>query len=206
MRLRGGRPLAIFVDEIDAVRSLHFGSTISLLRFGSFTTGVRRAERPPDVLPARRGLAGGSIAEPALTPFNIGRRIELADFTDAEASRLAWGLDRSPDVAATLLRRVLFWTGAHPYLTQRLCQAVALDTRVTDARGVDRCCRELFLSAQARDRDDNLIFVREQLITRVQTIEPPLLDLLWRPSFAARRRPTIPAPVPLSAPCTCPAW
>ena len=46
------------------------------------------------------------IAEPALTPFNVGRRIELADFTAAEASRLAWGLGRPPDVAAALLENL----------------------------------------------------------------------------------------------------
>ncbi len=79
-------------------------------------------------------------------------------------------------MAAALLRRVLFWTGAHPYLTQRLCQAAALDDRVRRPRDVDRCCHELFLSPQARDRDDNLVFVREHLLTHRDT-RTALLDL-----------------------------
>src|SRR5262249_8047641 len=59
-----------------------------------------------------------------------------------------------------LLQRILYWTGGHPYLTQRLCQAVAADASGSDASGVDCLCRELFLSAEAREKDDNLLFVR----------------------------------------------
>src|SRR5207302_3531615 len=68
-----------------------------------------------------------------MTPFNIGKRIELADFTEDEADILRIGLEvgdvgtpgRSEKEARALLKRVLYWTGGHPYLTQRLCQAVA---------------------------------------------------------------------------------
>ena len=177
--IRNGRPrsLVIFIDEIDAVRSLPFHTDEFFAAIREISN--RRAREPAlRVTFCLLGVASPTdlIAEPALTPFNVGRRIELADFTEAEASRLAWGLGRPPDVAATLLGRVLFWTGAHPYLTQRLCQAVALDDRVQRARDVDRCCHELFLSAQARDRDDNLVFVREHLLTQGDE-RTALLDL-----------------------------
>jgi WD40 repeat protein len=166
VRMGRSRPIVIFIDEIDAVRSL-------LFRTDDFFAAIREIHNRRAREPGLRltfcllGVASPTdlIAEPGLTPFNVGRRIELADFTEAEASRLAWGLGRPPDLAARLLRRVLFWTGAHPYLTQRLCQAVALDERVGTPRDVDRCCHELFLSPQARDRDDNLVFVREHLLT-----------------------------------------
>ena len=176
LRIRGSRPIVVFIDEIDAVRSLPF-------RTDDFFAAIReihnRRARDPELRLTfcLLGVASPTdlIAAPALTPFNVGRRIELADFTEAEASRLAWGLGRPPDVAAKLLRRVLYWTGAHPYLTQRLCQAVALDERIAGNRDVDRCCHKLFLSAQARDRDDNLIFVREHLLTEADT-RTALLD------------------------------
>jgi hypothetical protein len=63
-----------------------------------------------------------------------------------------------------LLERVLYWTGGHPYLTQRLCQAVAEDSSVSEAAGVDRHCEALFLSRLAQEKDDNLLFVRERLL------------------------------------------
>src|SRR5205085_4956752 len=60
-----------------------------------------------------------------------------------------------------LLSRILYWTGGHPYLTQRLCQAVAAGNPKSE---VDRLCEELFLTPRAQERDDNLLFVRERLL------------------------------------------
>src|SRR5205814_10259166 len=81
------------------------------------------------------GVAAPSdlICDVRLTPFNIGRRIELTDFTEDEVALLGIGLElgtpespgRPRKEARALLKRILYWTGGHPYLTQRLCQAVA---------------------------------------------------------------------------------
>src|SRR5207248_2980070 len=68
------------------------------------------------------------------------------------------------EIARPLLKRSLHWTGGHPYLTQRLCAAVAGDPTLRDARDVDRLCDELFLSTRARERDDNLLFVRRGVL------------------------------------------
>src|SRR5207247_545453 len=105
------------------------------------------------------------IRDTRITPFNIGRRIELNDFTPEEAAPLARGLhtDGAPRVSA-LLRRVLYWTSGHPYLTQRLCHALARDLQARQRGDVDRVCEELFFSNRARERDDNLIFVRERIL------------------------------------------
>jgi WD40 repeat protein len=63
-----------------------------------------------------------------------------------------------------VLERILYWTNGHPYLTQRLCQAVATGGNVTTGAQVDELCETLFLSRAARERDDNLLFVRERLL------------------------------------------
>src|SRR5262249_1687758 len=103
------------------------------------------------------------IRDPRTTPFNIGRRIDLADFAEAEAAPLAQGLGRVPALAARLLQRVLYWTGGHPYLTQRLCQEVGQRRDALAPEAVDAICRNLFFAPQARDRDDNLLFVRDRV-------------------------------------------
>src|SRR5262249_43814720 len=100
-------------------------------------------------------------------------------FSPTEATPLVQGLGRPGPVSLALLQRVLYWTGGHPYLTQRLCQAVACDESVTDAGGVDRLCAELFLSTRAQERDDNLLFVRERLL-RSRADLASLLDLYSR--------------------------
>ena len=174
--------VVIFVDEIDIVRSLPFSTD-------EFFAGVRECHNRRSRESAFGRLAFGllGVATPTdlirdtrMTPFNIGRRIELNDFTAQEAGPLARGLGADETTTPELLKRILYWTGGHPYLTQRLCRAVA-DTvyqpPTSDApvatpappvlptlRTVDELADQLFLTRQARDRDDNLIFVRERLL------------------------------------------
>jgi hypothetical protein len=179
-------PLIVFVDEIDVVRSLPFSTD-------EFFSAIRESynRRVEDTEFNRLGFCLLGVATPAdlirdarTTPFNIGHRVELSDFTVAEASVLAEGLrlslgikDGSP-AAQRLIERTFFWTRGHPYLTQRLCRALVenrkppgrlLDTAVLSSPDggttiVDQLCAELFLSPRAREVDDNLLFVRERIL------------------------------------------
>jgi WD40 repeat protein len=158
--------LVIFIDEIDAVRSLPFSTD-------EFFAAIRELynRRGKDVSLERLTFCLLGVATPSdlirdtrTTPFNIGLRVEMHDFGAAEAAPLARGLGRQAEVSATLLRRVLYWTGGHPYLTQRLCQAVSEAPLTSAEADVDRLCEELFLSQRARDIDSNLLFVRERML------------------------------------------
>jgi WD40 repeat protein len=170
--------IVIFIDEIDAVRSLPFSTD-------EFFAGIRefynRRTEHPDLMRLTFCLLGVAtpsdlIRDTRTTPFNIGHRIELDDFTEAEAAPLARGLGKEDGTAERLMKRILYWTHAHPYLTQRLCRAVAEEARAVSPDGVDRMCKELFLSPRARERDDNLLFVRERIL-RSEVDLAGLLDL-----------------------------
>jgi hypothetical protein len=159
-------PLVIFVDEIDTVRSLPFSTD-------EFFAAIResynrRAEEPGlrHLTFCLLGVATPSdlIRDTHTTPFNIGRRIELSDFTNQEAAILADGLRRNQNRNLFLLKKVMHWTGGHPYLTQRFCQVVAADSSVQSGQDIDAVCKALFLAPQARERDDNLLFVRDRLL------------------------------------------
>ncbi len=132
-----GHRLVIFIDEIDTVLSLPFS-------VDEFFSGIRECYNRRAQEPAFHRLTfcllgvatpADLIRDPRTTPFNIGRRIEVGDFTHEEAAPLAIGLvlnqpgapERHLGAARALLGRVLHWTGGHPYLTQRLCQAIADD-------------------------------------------------------------------------------
>ncbi len=133
--------LVVFVDEIDAVRSLPFPTD-------EFFAGIRSLynarTRDPELARLTFALIGVAtpadlIAETRMSPFNIGRRIRISDFTFADARHLAAGLvsrkaakdakdaRRAEEEGERLVRRILHWTGGQPYLTQRLCQAVAAE-------------------------------------------------------------------------------
>lgn len=131
------------------------------------------------------------IKDAGTTPFNVGRRIEINDFTPAEAAPLARGLQvgQSPPAAERsreLLARVLYWTEGHPYLTQKMCRVAAEALRGTNAttryarlsaaRFIDQVCAELFFAPGAPSRDDNLIFVRDRLL-RDRQDRAEVLDL-----------------------------
>jgi WD40 repeat protein len=86
------------------------------------------------------------LSNPETTPFNIGQRIDLKDFTFQQSGALASGLGKTPKVADALVRRILHWTGGQPYLTQTLCKAVAQDESAQSVPDVDRICRDLILT------------------------------------------------------------
>jgi hypothetical protein len=170
--------IVLFVEEIDTVRSLPFSTD-------EFFAGIRECYNRRTWEPAFArltfcllGVASPTdlIQDTRVTPFNIGRRIELTDFTDREAAPLAAGLGRKEPAGAALLSRVLYWTGGHPYLTQRLCRALAEERSADDPADVDRLCEALFLSPAAREQDDNLLFVRDWLL-RSDEDRAALLDL-----------------------------
>ncbi|HKV40632.1 MAG TPA: WD40 repeat domain-containing protein, partial [Blastocatellia bacterium] len=79
----------------------------------------------------------------------------------------------------------LYWTGGHPYLSQRLCSAVAEDPAVTQHEGVDRTCIELFVSDRARITNDNLTFVRDRLLR--SEVDPAALLEMYRAIRCNRR-------------------
>ena len=119
--------IVIFIDEIDAVRGLPFSTD-------EFFAGIRQFynERTIDPELERITFCLLGVAKPSdlirnvnTTPFNVGHRIELTDFTEAEAEPLLAGLGRDEQLERKLLRRVLWWTGGHPYLTQRMCSKIA---------------------------------------------------------------------------------
>jgi hypothetical protein len=202
--------VVVFVDEIDAVRSLPFSTD-------EFFAAIRECynRRAEDPVLNRLAFCLLGVATPSdlirdtrTTPFNIGRRIELHDFTAAEAGPCcpdcglhSAGVRRRRILASAMLARILHWTNGHPYLTQRLCQEIVSPLAATSdptsripgakarktprlssataKRRVDEVCRELFLTQRARERDDNLLFVRERLL-RSEVDRATLLRLYGR--------------------------
>src|SRR5205823_4330482 len=94
------------------------------------------------------GVASPSdlIRDTRTTPFNVGRRIELNDFTEDEALPLAAGMGHSAAENCALLDRVFYWTNGHPYLTQRLCKEVSETRKHGNLRDIDESIERMFFS------------------------------------------------------------
>jgi WD40 repeat protein len=181
LKQRSPERIVIFIDEIDAVRSLPFSADeffAGIRECYNYRTQYREMERLTFCL---LGVAAPTdlVRDVRMTPFNIGRRIELHDFTAEEAEPLACGLGRNPRSGAVLLKRVLHWTGGHPYLTQRMCLEIVQNKDLGQASDVDRFCADLFFTDRAQERDDNLLFVRERML-RCEPDPANLLDVYRR--------------------------
>ncbi|MEJ1929589.1 AAA-like domain-containing protein [Nostoc sp. NIES-2111] len=193
--------VVIFVDEIDSTLGLDFTDDFFIaIRY----LYVARATNPEfhRLSFVLLGVAtpGDLIRDAKRTPFNIGQRVDLTDFTFEEALPLANGLGVPEDERQKVLQWVLKWTGGHPYLTQRLCGAV-LANREQEARGVGvwgsrgageqgsrgqisvewthrniteadvkRIVGTTFFGVMS-EQDNNLQFVRDMLTTRAPSLE-----------------------------------
>jgi WD40 repeat protein len=158
--------IVVFVDEIDSTLGLPFADNFFAALRACFNARATEPafERLTFVL---LGVATPDqlIQDPARTPFNIGKRIDLTDFSPDEARTLAPGLHADPGEADRRLERILHWTGGHPYLTQALCRAVrerALDAGTAE-KAVDPQVEELFLTSRAQREETNLKHARARL-------------------------------------------
>ena len=134
------QPLVVFVDEIDFVRALpfptdeFFGAVRDCYNRRSETIGFERLTF------CLVGVAtpGQLVRNPEITPFNIGTRLDLSDFTLDETREFAAALDAPGRDGAQLLERVHYWVNGHPYLTQLLCSHLATDCEITTANARTR--------------------------------------------------------------------
>jgi WD40 repeat protein len=173
--------VVIFVDEID--------TTITLGFTDDFFAAIRACynARATEPAYARLSFVLLGVASPAdlikdsrRTPFNIGRRVELTDFTAEEARPLASGLPSNPEQNARALDRILYWTGGHPYLTQKLSQALAeADWDNGSLEAIDQLVEHRLLSPEANSEESNLNYVRDRL-TKEGTLSRKVLKLYRR--------------------------
>jgi hypothetical protein len=160
--------IVVFIDEIDWTRKLSFRDDFfaairSLYNSRAANPEARRlmfvllgVARPADL-----------IAEPARTPFNIGREIELTDFNLEESIVLQKLIeDIYPGKGEIIYRRIFYWTDGHPYLTQKLCRAVA-ESQITswDTQAIDELVKQLFLIDKVHYPNANLRFIYDIIIS-----------------------------------------
>lgn len=180
--------VVIFVDEIDSTLKLGFTD--------DFFAAIRVAYNQRATNPAwyRLIFVLLGVAMPAdlvkdrrRTPFNIGVAIDLQDLSRADAQPLEEGLERLyPGLGSSILDRIFFWTHGHPYLTQRLCLAIAESAASSWSDDqIDTLVRRLFL-AEEMGKDSNIQVVRES-VSASREIRPLLQ--LYRRIYAGQAVP-----------------
>ena len=177
--------VAILIDEIDSTLNLPFRD--------DFFAAIRALynERAHNPIYSRLTFALFGVATPTdliqdreRTPFNVGQRIDLREFTLADAEPLRQGLaSRLPEQADAIFQRIFYWTNGHPYLTQKLCHSIVLHTdgwqEESIEQAVDRLVHTAFLSEEGR-KDPNLTFVQDRILTSPEQERRQMLRLYRR--------------------------
>jgi len=149
--------IVVLVDEIDSTLSLGFTDDFFALIRALHNQRAQgpEFERLSFVL---LGVATPAelIRDPNRTPFNIGRRVEVTNFTAVEARPLLAGL--AGEDAEAVLARVLYWTGGQPYLTQEICARLST-SGVINGNQVDITIRQI-LSSKEGDIYDHLFRIK----------------------------------------------
>lgn len=169
-------PVVVFLDEIDSVEQLEY--VTELFNTVRACHDARAAEPEYERLSfALLGAAmpAGTAAKAARAATEIGVHLELPDFRFEEARLLAPGLRMPAGDAERALYRVIYWTGGHPYLTQKLCQAVARNaTRVDSDAAVDRLVAARFLARNAVSTESSMTRVLDGLERSGKLARPAL--------------------------------
>jgi WD40 repeat protein len=169
-------PVVVFVDEIDTTLSLNFTDDFfAAIRYFYNARSLSKDVRRLSFVLIGVATPGDLIRDPQRTPFNIGQRVDLTDFTIEEALPFAAGLGLADQESRRVLGWVLKWTGGHPYLTQRLCRALTDDGRKNWSEpDIDAVVGKTFLG-RISEEDNNLQFVRDMLTKRA----PDLSEVLY---------------------------
>lgn len=179
--------VVIFVDEVDAALRLNFSD--------DFFAAIRSIYSQPTEESPKKGVSfvllgvatpNDLIQDPTRTPFNVGTSIRLGELQQVDT----WEIfaQALPGDGKVLLDRVFYWTGGHPYLTQKVCQAI---TRQGEhdwtSKEVDALVEQLFFTRQAIAADSNLQFVGNRVLASPKS--PQLLQL-YRRLLAGRPIPS----------------
>ncbi len=159
------QPIVIFIDEIDMTLGLSFTDDFfaairafynDRVRYQAYhrLTFVLLGVATPDEL----------IQDNNRTPFNIGRPISLRDFTQAECDPFRLEIEAQfPSHESSYFEQIYSWTSGHPYLTQKLCEAVLKQPHHQDAPDlVETVVQQLFLTTEDRS-DDNIQVVQSRV-------------------------------------------
>jgi WD40 repeat protein len=169
-------PVVIFLDEIDSVSQFDYATELFSIVRGCHDARAAEPEyQRLSIVLLGTALPTGPTERDGLAATEIGVRLELPDFRYEEARPLAAGFGLPPGDAERALYRVLYWTGGHPYLTQKVCQAVARNAaRINSDEAVDRLVAARFFARNAVARETSMSRVLDGLDRAGKLARPAL--------------------------------
>jgi len=141
--------LVVCLDEIDAltgveysdnvfslIRSIYFGGRTQFPQFKRLTYVLSGVADPAEL-----------IRNKSVSPFNIGEKIYLEDFTRPETEQFLVQCDL--DLPSEVIDRIYYWTSGNPRVTWDLCSAaenIRIAGETLDSSTIDSIVTSLYLT------------------------------------------------------------
>jgi len=160
--------IVVFIDEIDVTLGLDFTDDF----FAAIRAVHNNRAQHPDYERLTFVLSGVAtpdeiITDNRRTPFNIGQSISLNDFTKKQCVPFRSAIEaRFAEPGRDFFDQIYGWTGGHPYLTQKLCDAILRASEKDDPNLVNTLVDKLFLAPKDQV-DSNLQFVQSRITSDV---------------------------------------
>ena len=138
--------LVFILDEIDALVRCDFSDHI----FSQIRSHYFQRLNFPDLYKLTYILSGviepkDIIKDPNISPFNIGEKIYLKDFTLQEFGDFVSKIEFDKYLSQSVIDRIYYWTNGHPRMTWDVCLAIEKDGNVVNEDDVDKIVNDLYL-------------------------------------------------------------
>jgi WD40 repeat protein len=161
--------ILIFLDEVDNIINLDFRDEFLILIRNCYERRVE-LEQYQRLTFCLLGVATPSNLriDKQLSPFNIGKAIQLTGFDFTEAQPLISGLNNKFSEPESILQEILHWTKGQPFLTQKLCSLIV---RYSEAKQVNiplLIQHYLVDNWEIQDEPEHLKTIRDRLLHNQQ--------------------------------------
>jgi len=175
--LNGGK-LIIILDEIDAltktnysdqlfsqIRSSYFASRVNYTEFYNLTYLLSGVVEPRDI-----------IKDPKVSPFNIGQKIYLNDFSRPEFEQFI--LISKLSLSDEIKDRIFYWTNGNPRITWDVCSEVEDILKHTDLTidVIDKIINNLYLTTFDKPPVDNI----RELVKKDKEIRNSIIEIIYK--------------------------
>jgi hypothetical protein len=150
------KQIVFIMDEIDALTRTPYSDRIFSIIRGHYFAWTNF----PELKKATYILSGviepkDIIKDPNISPFNIGEKIYLSDFTKSEFLQLVSKSDYLSTCDSSIVDRLYYWTKGQPRMSWDLCGA-AEDVKVQSTKDVDHIVEKMYLTSFDRAPIDSI--------------------------------------------------
>lgn len=112
------------------------------------------------------------VTDNQLSPFAVSTEIRLQDFTRQDLDVFATELNLSLEQTEAALDRVFYWTNGHPYLSQKLCRAIARENVADEVEEIiDRLTLQQLAGRAAISSEPHLSHLQRTVLDDTQDYE-----------------------------------